>query len=218
MAEKKTQMPLWLESIVLIVTALIMATIIKTFLFQAFYIPSASMEPTLLPNDRILVQKVSYWNSEPKRGEIVVFDDPGGWLGGSNAEPDLNFAQRALETVGLYPSGGHLIKRVIGVGGDEVSCCDDDGFTTVNGVPIVEPYLASPEANSAIRFTVEIPEGHLWLQGDNRGNSSDSRAHLGNPGGGFISVNQVVGRAWVTIWPQDRMGGFDDVDAFDEVP
>lgn len=218
MADDKKQLPIWLESIILVATALVLAVFVKTFLFQAFYIPSASMEPTLLPDDKLLVQKVSYWTGEPQRGDIVVFDDPGGWLGSQAQKGPQNLLQRGLELTGLYPSGGHLIKRVVGVGGDEVSCCDAQGRTTVNGEPIDEPYLDSQAANEVMRFTVEVPAGYLWLQGDNRGNSSDSRAHLGRPGGGFISEDRVVGKAWIRVWPSDRMGRIEGTEAFASLP
>ena len=116
---EKRQLPVWQESILLVITAMVMAVIVKTFFLQAFYIPSESMEPTMLVDDKLLVQKVSYWSGEPKRGDIVVFDDPGGWLGEEESRHATNPIQRALETVGLFPTGGHLIKRVIGVGGDD---------------------------------------------------------------------------------------------------
>ena len=115
-AAKRRQLPVWQESILLVITAMVMAIIVKTFFLQAFYIPSESMEPTMLVNDKILVQKVSYWTGDVKRGDVVVFDDPGGWLGEEDSRHATNPIQRALEVVGLYPTGGHLIKRVIGVG------------------------------------------------------------------------------------------------------
>ena len=127
MTEKRRQLPVWQESILLVITAMVMAVIVKTFFLQAFYIPSESMEPTMLVDDKLLVQKVSYWAGEPTRVDIVVFDDPGGWLGEDESRRASNPLQRALETVGLFPTGGHLIKRVIGVGGDEVVCCTEGG-------------------------------------------------------------------------------------------
>ncbi|MFI5428058.1 signal peptidase I [Aeromicrobium sp. UC242_57] len=133
MTDKKRQLPVWQESILLVATAMVMAVVVKTFFLQAFYIPSESMEPTMLVDDKILVQKVSYWGGEPKRGDIVVFDDPGGWLGEGDSRQASNFIQKGLEKVGLFPTGGHLIKRVIGVEGDTVKCCTD-GKLTVNGV------------------------------------------------------------------------------------
>ncbi len=204
--KEKRQLPLWQESILLLVTALVMAVIVKTFLVQAFYIPSGSMEPTMLVNDRILVQKVSYWNHAVKRGDIVVFDDPDNWLAAEDSRQPHNAVQRALETFGLFPTGGHLIKRVVGVGGDEVKCCDSTGHLTVNGVSLDEPYVLDQSLTHDRTFDVKVPGNHLWVMGDNRGNSADSRWHMGDPGGGFVPVDNVVGKAWLRVWPWNRSG------------
>jgi signal peptidase I len=215
---EKRQLPVWQESILLVITAMVMAVIVKTFFLQAFYIPSESMEPTMLVDDKLLVQKVSYWAGEPKRGDIVVFDDPGGWLGEEESNHATNPLQRALETVGLFPTGGHLIKRVIGVGGDEVVCCTEQGKLTVNGKTLDEPYLLEPnQPASATSFDVKVPKGHLWVMGDNRGNSADSRSHLGDPGGGFIAESEVVGKAWLRVWPWNRAGVIHKPDSFEVV-
>jgi signal peptidase I len=206
-ASKRRQLPVWQESILLVVTAMVMAVIVKTFFLQAFYIPSESMEPTMLVNDKILVQKVSYWTGDVKRGDVVVFDDPGGWLGPEDSRTASNPIQRALEVVGLYPTGGHLIKRVIGVGGDKVVCCNQKGKMTVNGKVLDEPYLLDQQAPASDQaFSVVVPKGHLWVMGDNRGNSADSRSHLGDPGGGFIADKEIVGKAWLRVWPWSRIG------------
>ncbi|MDX6276110.1 MAG: signal peptidase [Nocardioidaceae bacterium] len=204
---KRRQLPVWQESILLVITAMVMAVIVKTFFLQAFYIPSESMEPTMLVNDKILVQKVSYWTGDVKRGDVVVFDDPGGWLGEEDSRHATNPIQRALEVVGLYPTGGHLIKRVIGVGGDKVVCCNEKGKMTVNGKVLDEPYLLDQQAPASDQaFSVVVPKSHLWVMGDNRGNSADSRSHLGDPGGGFIADKEVVGKAWLRVWPWSRAG------------
>ena len=206
MSEKR-QLPLWQESILLIATALVMAVIVKAFLVQAFYIPSGSMEPTMLVNDRILVQKVSYWGgNDISRGDIVVFDDPGNWLTADESRHPTNVVQRTLEVFGLFPTGGHLIKRVIGVGGDEVKCCDTTGRLSVNGVSLQEPYVLDESLTKNKTFDVKVPTNHLWVMGDNRGNSADSTAHLGDPGGGFVPTDNVVGKAWVRVWPWNRAG------------
>ena len=205
MTEKKRQLPVWQESILLVATAMVMAVVVKTFFLQAFYIPSESMEPTMLVDDKILVQKVSYWGSDVKRGDIVVFDDPGGWLGAEDSRHASNVLQSALEKVGLFPTGGHLIKRVIGVGGDTVKCCSS-GKLTVNGTPLDEPYVLDETATKDETFEVKVRDGYLWVMGDNRGNSSDSRAHLGDPGGGQVSEDSVVGKAWLRVWPLGRAG------------
>lgn len=212
--QKKKQLPVWQESILLVATAMVMAVIVKTFFLQAFYIPSESMEPTMLVNDKILVQKVSYWGGDVKRGDVVVFDDPGGWLSAEDSQHASNPIQKALETVGLFPTGGHLIKRVIGVGGDTIACCTD-GKLTVNGKALTEPYVLDETATKDKTFEVKVPKGHLWVMGDNRGNSSDSRAHMGDPGGGFISDDSVVGKAWLRVWPLGRAGFIHKPDTFD---
>jgi signal peptidase I len=196
------QLPIWQEMLVLLGLALVLAVLIKAFFMQAFYIPSGSMNDTLVLDDRILVQKVTYWAAEPQRGDIVVFSDPGGWLGPNEMRTADNAVARALEAFGLFPTGGHLVKRVIGVGGDRVACCDTEGRITVNDVPLHErSYLAAGEKPSLIEFDVEVAEGYLWVQGDNRSNSADSRVHLGDPGGGFIPVDDVVGKVFMVVWP-----------------
>jgi signal peptidase I len=202
-ATPRKQMPVWQEMFLLLGIALVLAILIKVFLMQAFYIPSSSMNDTLVQNDRILVQKVSYWGSgTPHRGDIVVFSDPGGWLGAEETQPPASPVARGLELFGLYPTGGHLVKRVIGVGGDEVKCCDQQGRVTVNGVPLNEKsYLAAGQKPSEIRFDVKVKPGYLWVQGDNRSNSADSRVHLGDPGGGQVPVSDVVGKTFAVVWP-----------------
>jgi len=195
--------PWWKETLLLVGTALILALIIKTFFVQAFYIPSGSMENTLQVNDRILVQKVSYWFGSPQRGDIVVFEDPDNWLGEEDGTQPSNPVTKALSFVGLYPSGGHLVKRVIGVGGDHVRC--HDGIVQVNGVDLRESsYVTIPDKACLGIWSTTVPPDRLWGLGDNRENSADSRAHMGDPGGGFIPVDDVVGKVFVTVWPIDR--------------
>ena len=201
-SRQRRQLPVWQEMTLLVVIALVLAVVVKAFLVQAFYIPSASMNDTLVENDRILVQKPSYWGSgSPQRGDIVVFADPGGWLNASEESPAHGLT-KLLETIGLYPAGGHLVKRVIGVGGDEVRCCDKQGRITVNGVPLNErAYVAPGEKASSIVFDVKVKKGYLWVQGDNRSNSADSRVHLGDPGGGQVPADDVVGKVFSVVWP-----------------
>jgi signal peptidase I len=212
---KRRELPLWQEMILLLAIALGLAILLKSLFVQAFYIPSASMHNTLIENDRILVEKPSYWFDGPERGDIVVFDDPGGWLGAGETAGG-NPLTSAMEFVGLYPSGNHLVKRVIGVGGDHVVCCDARGRVTVNGRPLEESaYLPAGVAPSEQEFDVRVPPGHLWVMGDNRAQSADSRAHLGDPGGGFIPVQDVVGRVFVTVWPPDRAEFTDEPAVFE---
>lgn len=213
---KKRQLPVWQESILLVVTAMVMAVVVKTFFLQAFYIPSESMEPTMLVDDKILVQKVSYWGGDVKRGDVVVFDDPGGWLPDTDSREASNFLQSGLEKVGLFPTGGHLIKRVVGVGGDTIQCCKE-GKLLVNGVPLDESYVLDEDITADQTFEIKVREGYLWVMGDNRGNSADSRAHQGDPGGGQVSEKSVVGKAWLRVWPLSRGGFIHKPEAFEAV-
>lgn len=193
------------ETAIILVSAIVLSLVIKTYLAQAFFIPTGSMEQTLLVGDRVMVTKLAPGPLDVHRGDIVVFKDPGGWLG-PVPEDGTPLLTSVLTYIGLLPqdSGEHLIKRVIGVGGDTVECCDEDGRLSVNGVPIDEPYLADGAWPSEIDFSVTVPEGYLWVMGDNRQNSEDSRYHQGEPGGGAIPVADVVGVAFVTLWPIDR--------------
>jgi len=202
---KRRSLPVWAETVVLLVLALVVSAIVKTFFVQMFFVPSGSMRPLFVDDDRILVQKVSYWNGPVKRGDVVVFDDPGGrWLGVEGA-PRLSPVQKALSEVGLYPTGGHLVKRVIGVGGDRVVCCDKQGRVTVNGVPLSEKsYIMRGASPSDRPFDVTVPRGRLWVMGDNRSNSEDSRYHQDLPGGGTVPAKDVVGKVWAIVWPFDR--------------
>lgn len=212
------QLPFGLELVLLLAVALVLAVVIKAFLVQAFYIPSGSMNDTLVLDDRILVQKVSYWGAgDPSRGDIVVFGDPGGWLANDPGPQARNPVARGLEVFGLFPTGGHLVKRVIGVGGDTVACCDDEGRVSVNGFALQEDYLPAGEKPSLIRFEQEVPEGYLWVMGDNRSHSADSRVHLGDPGGGFVPVEDVVGRVFSVVWPLGHATVVDRPDTFEVV-
>ncbi len=214
----------WLrETAIVVVSALVLSVLIKTFLVQAFFIPSGSMEDTFAVGDRVLVSKLAPGPLDVSRGDVVVFVDPGGWL---EAPPDTrNQLQRGVEEVltfvGLLPqnAGEHLIKRIIGLSGDTVECCDADGRITVNGVGIDEPYLKPGVAPSETEFSITVPENHLWLMGDNRSNSQDSRAHQGDPGGGAVPMRNVVGTAVLILWPFDSWTVLRNPgDTFAEVP
>ena len=209
---------MWLETVLLMAVALVLAVVVKAFFVQAFYIPSASMNDTLVVNDRILVQKVSFWAGGPHRGDVVVFADPGGWLTpGDTSTPGPVVA--GLEKVGLYPAGGHLVKRVIGVGGDQVKCCDSQGRMSVNGVPLDETsYLAPGVKPSDDDFDVTVEQGYVWVQGDNRPSSADSRVHLGDPGGGQVPVDDLVGKVFAVVWPLGHAKTLSAPATFDSVP
>ncbi len=210
----RRRIPVWLELVLLVVVALVVSVTLKTFVVQMFFVPSESMEPLFIDNDRILVQKVSYWGSDVQRGDVVVFEDPGGWLGPA---PALNPVQKALSVVGLYPTGGHLVKRVVAVGGDRVQCCDKQGRVTVNGVPLDESdYIMDGQQPSAKDFDVRVPEDRLWMMGDNRANSEDSRYHQNLRGHGTIPVADVVGKVFAIVWPLGRMHVVHRPETFDQ--
>jgi signal peptidase I len=195
---------------ILVVVALGLALLIKTFLVQAFFIPSDSMQNTLQIGDRVLVNKLTTRFGEVKRGEVVVFRDPGGWLPEAlppqPSNPVLGALKEALIFVGLLPSDSEkdLIKRVIGAPGDRIVCCDKQGRITVNGVPLDEPYLFPGNPPSDRRFDVTVPAGRLWVMGDHRALSADSRVHTGAPGDGTVPEDNVIGRAVVIVWPYTR--------------
>lgn len=192
----------WQETIVLLGLALITSIVVKAYFIQMFFVPSASMHPTLIENDRILVEKVSTWDGQVRRGDVVVFKDPGGWLG---ATPEPTGFQKVLSLIGLYPEGGHLVKRVIGLPGERVACCDKKGRITINGDPLDESsYLPKGTAPSQRQFTVRVPDNAIWVMGDNRSNSEDSRFHMSQPGHGSVPLDDVVGRVWAIVWPLDR--------------
>lgn len=197
------------ETVLLVAIALSVSALLRAFVVQAFYIPSQSMEDTLRIDDRILVSKLTPRFRDVQRGSIVVFRDPGGWLGDVGDPPPPGpgrWLRDLLTFVGLRPSdsGQDLVKRVIGVPGDRVRCCDAEGSLLVNEVPLDEPYLFPGDEPSTTSFDVRVPDGRLWMMGDHRSASGDSRAHLDDPGGGFVPVGNVVGRAFVVVWPLDH--------------
>ena len=206
---------LWREVPLLLAIALVLALGIKTFVVQAFFIPSQSMQNTIMPGDRVLVNKFSPWfGAEPQRGQIVVFEDPGGWLPDTVTPDTSNVAVRYVKDVftfvDLLPSDDEhdLIKRVIGIPGDEVKCCDKQGRITVDGVALNEgSYIYPGSAPSTITFDVHVKAGFIWVMGDNRGDSEDSRYHVTDKYGGMVPISDVVGHAFVLIWPPSRAGG-----------
>jgi signal peptidase I len=210
-------LPLWQEAIVLLVTAVVLAVVVKAFFVQAFFVPSVSMEPQFLKGDRILVEKVSYWNNDVHRGDVIVFDDRAGWLTNTQSRTADGLLQRGLEAVGLYPTGGHLVKRIVGIGGDRVVCCDTRDRITVNGQALEESaYLKRGVVPSEQDFDVTVPDGSLWVMGDNRLESGDSRLHTADPGGGYVSVDDVVGKVWGIVWPVGRLEVLDRPEVFDD--
>ncbi len=213
----------WRELPVLVILALGLALLIKTFLVQAFYIPSESMENTLVPGDRVLVNKLSYRLGEIQRGDVVVFNGADSWESEVTILEPSGPVQGFLRTVGElfgFSTAGEkdFIKRVIGLPGDRVQCCDSRDRITVNGKALSESgYLYSRDAPSATKFDITVPRNRIWVMGDHRAASADSRAHQGDPGGGTIPVDHVLGRAFVIVWPLDRLAVLNRPSAFAEV-
>lgn len=205
-------MPFWLEFPLLAAIAIVLALVIKTFLVQAFFIPSGSMENTLQISDRVLVNKVIYRFRAPHRGEIVVFNAEE-WEPEIPLAPPGNALVRGLRgfasALGLGPPGEKdYIKRVIGLPGDRVQCCDAAGRVMVNSRPLDEPYIFQNTLLQSRAFDpVTVPAGRLWVMGDHRGGSQDSRAHRGDRWTGTIPQDHVIGRAFVVVWPAGRVGG-----------
>jgi signal peptidase I len=206
----KSRRSFWREIPVLVIVALVLALIIKSFAMQAFYIPSGSMENTLEIGDRVLVNKVVYHLRPIHRGDIIVFDGTGSWDFDSPPASSNIFSKTLDELeglVGISQDPNIYIKRVIGLPGDHVVCCNTKGQITVNGVPLSESsYLYPGNAPSTQKFNITVPAGRLWVMGDHRLVSYDSRGHMGDPGGGTIPESGVIGRAFVIIWPPSQWG------------
>jgi signal peptidase I len=213
------------DLVIIFIAALLVSFLVKTFLIRSFYIPSASMENTLQINDRVIVNELAPNVVALHRGDIIVFKDPGGWLDGETLTTNqptsaLGKASDWLLTqigLGTGDSDDHLIKRVIGLPGDHVTCCNDLGQMSVNGVPIKEPYILLPAGQTAASgtdFDVTVPKDSLWVMGDNRYDSKDSRYNRNTPSKGFVPLSDVTGRAFVISWPTSRwtwLGDYPDV-------
>jgi signal peptidase I len=203
------------DVLVILAIAVVVSFLVKTFLIRSFYIPSASMENTLIGNpnqnlaDKVIVNELVPDIVPLAHGDVIVFKDPGGWLparAATTSSPAQQGVEWVLSLFGLASpdNDGHLIKRVIGLPGDTVVCCTPTGQLTVNGTPLVEPYIKLPEGvtkASEVDFNVTVPANSLWVMGDNRYNSLDSRFQVDKPGHGFAGVSDVVGRAFVVSWP-----------------
>lgn len=196
------------DILVILVVAALVSFLVKTFLMRSFYIPSGSMLETLQVDDRILVNELQPKLFAVARGDIVVFTDPGGWLETPTTSA-TDPVEVLLSLVGLAApdSDEHLVKRVIGMPGDHVMCCDALGHIVINGIPIREPYLSDTVGPASTQeFDVKVPPDSLWVMGDNRGSSADSRRHIDAPGGGFVPIDAVVGKAVIRTWPLQSFG------------
>lgn len=204
------------DLVIILVVALFVSFLLKTFLIRSFFIPSSSMEDTLHVDDRIIVNQLVPDVMPVEYGDVVVFRDPGGWL--TPTPQTGTWIQQSwewfLSLIGLAApdSNDHLIKRVIGLPGDVVSCCDATGHLTINGIPIDEPYILIPEGADAAptQFEVTVPDGQMWVMGDNRYNSRDSLGHIDDPGSGFVPIDHIVGKALVISWPTSRWSVLDN--------
>ena len=208
------------DLLVIVVAALALTILLKQFVVQVFSIPSGSMENTLLPGDRILVSKIVYDFRPIARGDIVVFSGAGSW--DPPAPPPSNWLtglwDGATNLVGIAGPDTDYVKRVIGVPGDHVACCDAAGQVTVNGVPLSESsYVFPGDTPSDLRFNITVPPGRLWVMGDNRGDSDDSRYRTTSPGQGTIPESAVVGRAFLIIWPLSRVSDLPIPNTFTKV-
>jgi len=191
---------------ILVVVALVVSLFIKTFAVQFFYIPSGSMENTLQIKDRVAVNKVPFLSKSISRGDVVVFRDPDNWLP-EIIDYDTNKyvakAKSALVAVGVLPNPAkqYLVKRVVGVEGDHIVCCTKGGNLTINDIEVTEPYIYAGNKPSEMKFDVTVPEGKIWVMGDHRGASADSRYHQEDINKGFVPLSRVTGRVVAVIWP-----------------
>ncbi len=198
MPSAKTKRPLWIELPILVVVAVVVALVVRTFVLQTFYVPSGSMENTLLIGDRVLVNKMVYDFRDPHRGEVIVFKPPTTWEAGANKDD--------------------YIKRVIGISGDHVVCCNADGRITVNGKALHEEgYLYPGDRPSEVPFDITVPRGRMFVMGDHRSNSADSRAHL-DFDRGTVKIAAAVGRAFAIYWPLSRWDALAVPGTFHAVP
>ncbi|MFD9611023.1 signal peptidase I [Streptomyces sp. NPDC059083] len=220
-SEEPGRAPSWRRTALVGAVFVAFLLLLSHFVIQPFLIPSRSMEPTLQVGDRILVNKLAYrFGSEPARGDVVVFDGTGSFVREQPAgNPVTGLLHDGAAALGLAePDETDFVKRVVGVAGDRVVCCDKDGRLTVNGAPVQEWYVKLGDRPSSVPFDIVVPPDRLWVMGDHRSQSSDSRDHLGDPGGGMVPVEKVIGRADWIAWPFGRWSTVPDTDAFAAVP
>jgi len=194
---------------ILVILALLVSLLIKSFLVQFFYIPSGSMENTLQIRDRVAVNRIPFIGNNVSRGDVIVFRDPAGWLPEADSDSGnrvTNAIREGLVIVGVVPNPAkqYLVKRVIGVAGDKVVAKDE--VLTINGKPTNEPYIFAGNTPSDTDFNITVPEGKVWVMGDHRGASADSRFHQDDVNNGMVPVEKITGRVVATIWPFERVG------------
>lgn len=201
--------------------AALLVLLVRTFVVQSFYVPSESMEHTVMPADRVLVDKL-HGASSLRRGDVVVFDGTVAWDGPSTAIAETGTLGRVLGPVrralGIDLGEKDYLKRVIGMPGDHVVCCTTAGHLTINGTEVVEPYVPEGARASDVTFDVTVPDGKVWLLGDNRPVSADARSHLGDPGGGMVPLSDVIGRVTLRFWPLTRWGTVERSATLSDIP
>lgn len=221
---RRPRLPLWQELPLLVILAFSLALLVRTFLMQSFFIPSGSMENTLHIRDRVLVNKVVYKFRDPRRGEVIVFRGEDSWVPENQLDRTSGLVTNTVRTVGslfgfVEPAEKDFIKRVIGVPGDRVGCCDKAGRVTVNGVSLTEPYVFDNNPSVERAFgPITVPAGRLFVMGDHRGRSKDSRAYVGDEWRGTIAIDNVLGRAFVRMWPISHWGSLSTPPTFTHVP
>jgi signal peptidase I len=196
---------------ILVIVALAVSLLIKTLLVQFFFIPSGSMENTLQIQDRVAVNKLPFISKNINRGDVVVFRDPANWLPepfSGDENRIVSKIKEGLVLVGVLPNPAkqYLVKRVIGVAGDRVICCSKSGKLTINGKQATEPYIFAGNKVSEMDFNITVPEDKIWVMGDHRSASADSRYHQDDVNNGFVPVSRITGRAYAIIWPIKNIG------------
>ncbi|WP_077487680.1 signal peptidase I [Sinomonas mesophila] len=205
--ERQSRLRGWRSAVLALGIALLVWGVIRALVVDVFYIPSGSMEPLLVPGDRIAVARPLLDGQPVQRGDVVVFDGRGSFVPLASSRGWLGDAVRGgAEWLGIVASETVYVKRVVGVAGDHVRCCTADGRLEVNGAPLDEPYVYPGDAASEQAFDVVVPDGRLWLLGDHRSDSADSRSLLGAPGGGMVRTERIIGRPMAILWPLDRLG------------
>ncbi|MCZ2403876.1 signal peptidase I [Paenarthrobacter sp. Z7-10] len=214
--ERRSRKLGWRFVLLAVVVVLVLSAVIRSCWIDVYYIPSDSMDPLLRTGDRVLVSRIAYGSAPIQRGNVVVFDGRGSFAPlDSGKGPLADAAQSVGEWLGIAGSDTVYVKRVLGVAGDHIRCCASDGRLIVNGSPLTESYLYPGDVPSALPFDVVVPQGKLWLMGDHRSVSADSRSLLGAPGGGLVSVSKVIGRPVQTLWP---LGSFRPLPRIDLLP